>query len=246
MRCGPSWKISPILATAVAEFGLKRPLLQPLSGVAKNDMVDFGRREPSDFDRRVEQDQFFKLDLQRVEVPLALFRETIDREPEHALFFQAQVSDADARKPIKAQLLGGFVADFAVDDLVVATHKERNAKAQGADRRSNLPNMSGIKFADFSRRKAEALRAEYRKAPVGAGCHCAAGGRSKPWPVAPLLVTAVTALFAQLVGKRGPRQEFVRSISDHLHCQNQKQNQCAFRPQARNDRFAPIVPSYGF
>jgi len=45
------------------------------------------------------------------------------------LFFRAQVSDADAREPIKAQLLGGFVADFAMDDLVVATHKERNAKS---------------------------------------------------------------------------------------------------------------------
>ena len=69
------------------------------------------------------------------------------------MFFRAQVSDADARKPVKPQLLGGFAADFAVDDLVVATHKERNAKAQGADRRSNLSNMSGIKFADFSRRR---------------------------------------------------------------------------------------------
>jgi hypothetical protein len=49
--------------------------------------------------------------------------------PKHALFFRAQVSDADAREPIKAQLLGGFVADFAMDDLVVATHKERNAKS---------------------------------------------------------------------------------------------------------------------
>jgi hypothetical protein len=130
--------------------GLKRPLLQPFSGVAENDMVDLGLRETSDLYRRVEQDQFFRLYLQRVEVPLALFRETIDREPKHALFFWAQVSDADARKPIKAQLLGGFVADLAMDDLVVATHKERNTKAQGADRRSDLPNMSGIKFADLS------------------------------------------------------------------------------------------------
>ena len=45
------------------------------------------------------------------------------------MFFWTQVSDADARKPIKAQLLGGFVADFAVDDLVVPTHKEGNTKA---------------------------------------------------------------------------------------------------------------------
>ena len=79
--------------------------------------------------RRVDQDQLFELDLQRVEVPLALFREAVDREPQHALFFRAQVSDADARNPVKAQLLGGFAADFAVDDLVVTTHEERNAKA---------------------------------------------------------------------------------------------------------------------
>ena len=71
----------------------------------------------------------FELDLQRVEVPFALFREAVDREPQHALLFRAQVSDADARNPVKAQLLGGFAADFAVDNLVVATHEERNAKA---------------------------------------------------------------------------------------------------------------------
>jgi hypothetical protein len=63
------------------------------------------------------------------------------------------MSNADARKPIKAQLLGRFVANLAVNDLFVATHKKRDAKAQGADRRSNLTNMSGIEFADFSQRR---------------------------------------------------------------------------------------------
>src|SRR5579863_2482507 len=71
--------------------GLKRPLLEPIGAIANDNLVDLGRRETSDLYRRVEQDQFFKPYLQRVEVPLALFRETIDREPQHALFFRAQV-----------------------------------------------------------------------------------------------------------------------------------------------------------
>ena len=33
---------------------LERPLLQPIGGFAKNDMVDFGRREPGDLYRRVQ------------------------------------------------------------------------------------------------------------------------------------------------------------------------------------------------
>jgi hypothetical protein len=45
-------------------------LLQRLKGVAKNDVIDFGRREPLNVDRRLEQDQFFKLNLQRVQIPL--------------------------------------------------------------------------------------------------------------------------------------------------------------------------------
>jgi hypothetical protein len=110
-------------------FRFKRPLFESIGAVPKDNLVDLVRREPSDLDQRVGDDQLFELDLQRVEVPLALFRETIDRKPKHALLFRAQVSDADAREPIKSQLLGGFVADFAMDDLVVATHKERNAKS---------------------------------------------------------------------------------------------------------------------
>jgi len=66
--------------------GLERSLLQPLGSGAKNDMVDFGRREPSDLYRRVQQDQFFKLNLQRVEIPLPFFSQAIDRKTEYALF----------------------------------------------------------------------------------------------------------------------------------------------------------------
>ena len=58
-------------------IGLERPLLQPIGSFAKNDVIDFGRREPSDLYRSVQQDQFFKLDLQRIEIPLSFFGEAI-------------------------------------------------------------------------------------------------------------------------------------------------------------------------
>ena len=74
--------------------GLERPLLQPLGGVAKNEVIDFGRREPGDLDRRVQQDQFFKLDLQRVEIPVSIFRQAIDGKPHDALL--ARCIDRDA------------------------------------------------------------------------------------------------------------------------------------------------------
>ena len=59
--------------------GLERSLLQPLRGVTENDMVHFGPREPGDLDRRVHQDQLFKLYLQRVEIPLSFFGEAVSR-----------------------------------------------------------------------------------------------------------------------------------------------------------------------
>src|ERR1700729_4550837 len=49
---------------------LERPLLQPLGGVTENDMVDLGRGEPGHLYWRVQQDQFFKLNLQRIQIPL--------------------------------------------------------------------------------------------------------------------------------------------------------------------------------
>ena len=57
---------------------LERPLLQPLGGVTENDMIDFGRGEPGDLYWRVQQDQFFKLNLQRIEIPLSFFGEAVD------------------------------------------------------------------------------------------------------------------------------------------------------------------------
>jgi hypothetical protein len=57
--------------------GLERPLLQTLGGIAENHMIDLGQREPGDLNRRIQQDQLFKLDLKRVKIPLSLFRQAM-------------------------------------------------------------------------------------------------------------------------------------------------------------------------
>ena len=130
---------------------LKRPLLEPVGAVAKNELVDLGRRKPCDLDRRVGHDQFFELDLQRVEIPSAFFPRRLTASLSTRCSSGLRVSDPNARKRIKPQLLGGVVTGFTVDELIVAADKERNAKAKGGDRRSNVPNMNGIELAELSR-----------------------------------------------------------------------------------------------
>ena len=111
MRCGPSWKISPTLATAVAGSGSSGPCSSPSAASPKNDVIDFGRREPSDLYRSVQQDQFFKLNLQRIEIRHCPFSASaICGKPQHALFVRFQVVEAYARVLIETQLLGRLVA----------------------------------------------------------------------------------------------------------------------------------------
>ena len=76
-------------------------------------MVDLGGRESGDLYRRVQQDQFLKLNLQRFEIPLSFFCQAIDRQSEYTLFVYAQMLDPYARNSIEAQLLGCRVARFA-------------------------------------------------------------------------------------------------------------------------------------
>ena len=49
-------------------IGLERSLLQSVCVAAEHDLINLARRDPSDLNRRVEQDQFFKLNLQGVVV----------------------------------------------------------------------------------------------------------------------------------------------------------------------------------
>ena len=133
-------------------IGLERPLFQPIGSFAKNDVIDFGRREPSDLDRSVQQDQFFKLNLQRIEIPLSFFGKTVDGKPQDPLFVWAQLLDAYARDSIEAQLLRRLVARFAINELVAATDEERIAETKLANRGRDLPHMSWIKLTQLSGR----------------------------------------------------------------------------------------------
>src|SRR6185312_7189860 len=150
-------------------------------------------------------DQLFELDLQAVEVPLPLFRETIDREPQHALLLWTQVPDANARDKVKAQLPSGLVANLATDKFVIATHKEGNAKAESADRRCNLPNVCAIQSAEFSRRRSKVSDRNIGKLESWEDIVSPrAYGRSLGQSLLP--VTTKAALFAQLVGEGGLRR----------------------------------------
>ena len=112
-------------------------------------MVDLGGREPGDLYRRVQQDQFLKLNLQRIEIPLPLFGEAVDGKPQDTLFVWIQMLNAHARDSIEAQLLGCRVARFAVNELVAASDQERVAETEEANRGRDLSHMSGIKLAQL-------------------------------------------------------------------------------------------------
>jgi hypothetical protein len=68
--------------------GLERATLQLLGSIAENDVIDFGRRKPSDLNRRVQQDQFFKLNLQRVQIPLPFLPQAIDGKTQQTLLIE--------------------------------------------------------------------------------------------------------------------------------------------------------------
>src|ERR1700677_130941 len=85
--------------------------------------------------------------------------------------------------------------------------------------------MSGIKFADFSRRRPKVSDPNVGKLQSREDV-VSPGGCGRSLGQSLLMVTAMTALSAQLVGKRGPRQNRIRAINhDHLRCR-QNTNQC--------------------
>jgi hypothetical protein len=67
------------------------------------DLVNFVQRKSGDFDRRVADDQFLELDLEFIEIPLALLAEAVAREPSQTTLDLVQMSDADAREIIEPQ-----------------------------------------------------------------------------------------------------------------------------------------------
>ena len=135
-------------------------------------MVDLGRREPGDLYRSVQQDQFLKLNLQGVEIPLPLFCQAIDRQSEYALFVWIQMLDADARDSIEAQLLGCRVARFAVNELVAASDQERVAETEEANRGSDFSHVSGIELAQLPGGGPKLFERNVGKLQAREACRC--------------------------------------------------------------------------
>ena len=66
-------------------LGREGALLNRLARVAENDLIDLVGGEAKDSDWSIAKDQLFELDLERVEVPLAFFVETIGGEAHDVL-----------------------------------------------------------------------------------------------------------------------------------------------------------------
>lgn len=64
---------------------MNRPSFGSVDVIAENDLVNIIESEAGNLDRRVGKDQFFKLDLQRLQIPGALFGKTIDHKTKEAL-----------------------------------------------------------------------------------------------------------------------------------------------------------------
>ena len=105
--------------------------------------------------------------------------------------------------------------------------------------------MSGIEFADFSRRRPKVSdrnvgKLQSREDVVSPR----ACGRSLGQSL--LLVTAMTALSAQLLGKNRPKRNRICAINHHhLHSRQKTKPVTPFVFQAAKIRLAPIVLKLG-
>jgi hypothetical protein len=84
-----------------------------------------------------------ELNLQLVEVPLALLPKAIDSEAQDALLLLAQIFDPDTRRTAKAEKPRRLDPYGAVEDKVVLADQDRGAEAERADRIGDLAYIGG-------------------------------------------------------------------------------------------------------
>ncbi len=159
-RCGPSSKTSP--KRDGVSLGRERTLLDCVSGVAKDDLVDLVGSEAGDLDRCVVEDQLFELDLERVEVPLAFFAETIGGEAHDVLHLLAQVFHPDARHAAEAEEPRRLDPHGAVEDEIVLAD-EGSAHADSS-RQCSVAVKSRVVAYDLLRGAASFLGAALHEA----------------------------------------------------------------------------------
>src|SRR5262249_44079496 len=76
-----------------ASLWRERSFFESVANLVEDNVVDLVECESGDLDWRVGHNQFLKLDLEFVKVPLALLPEAIDGKSQNALFGLAQVVD---------------------------------------------------------------------------------------------------------------------------------------------------------
>jgi hypothetical protein len=150
-----------------AGVGRDRPLLDRFVSRVENDVIDLVEREAGDLDRRIGEDQLLELDLQLVQVPLALLAKAIDGDAENALFDLAQVLDAHAWDAAKAELPSRMNPNGAINDCFVLANEDRRAEAEGADRACHLMDMGRVELANHARRQSQLFERDVHKVEVG-------------------------------------------------------------------------------
>ena len=129
--------------------GLERPRFQSLRGVAKNDVIRFGRREPGDLDRRVRAGSALQnFNLQRIKIPLPFFgvgRLTASRSTRCSSGFKCSTCRHGTRSRPTSLAASKRVSPSMIS--LFAANKERIAETEETDRGSDLPHMSRIKLA---------------------------------------------------------------------------------------------------
>ena len=100
--------------------------------IAEEDLIDLGRAEAGNLDRRLIDDELLELDFEILKAPGAVFAEPVERDAQQALLGAGQMPDANAGDMGEAQLPGGLDADRAVDDDCCRCRSARARKSRVA------------------------------------------------------------------------------------------------------------------
>jgi hypothetical protein len=116
-----------------AKLGLKRTRLLHCRVAIEYYLIDLSSIESCNFNRRLFEDQFLKLELQSLEIPLSLFAQPIDSNSEQSSLNFIQVIDTDTGYVDQAERLCRLNSDPSIEDDVALVDKYGDAKTNCRD-----------------------------------------------------------------------------------------------------------------
>ena len=108
-----------------AGLGRGRGAFDAVLRIERENLIDLVGRETADFNRRVDENELVELQPQRLEVPFALLRQPVDRQPEKPPFAVVEMTDPDAGQAIEAEKPYTLDDGLAVDNFVIRTNQDR-------------------------------------------------------------------------------------------------------------------------